>query len=88
MQVTYTPCHKPHAEGYLTLQTSKYRGQTITLVGAAIMTQAELDAYGNQIAESFAEQSNMDKAREAIRALSVEEWEELHDEATDANFWM
>lgn len=48
----YSPHHREHAEGHIFLD--KEGACTITLTGAASMTQAELDRYGKACARAVA----------------------------------
>lgn len=47
----YSPHHRDHAEGHIFLE--KDGPCTITLTGAASMSQAELDAYGEICAKAL-----------------------------------
>lgn len=53
LNATYTPHHRDTAEGHIFLGHGKVGAVTIGLVGAASMTQKELDFYGKIIAEAL-----------------------------------
>lgn len=51
MDVNYIPCHRDHAEGYISMD--KPGAGTFTLVGCAAMSQGEMNFLGNVIAEAL-----------------------------------
>lgn len=67
MEATYTRHHKEDAQGHL-IFVNKEGAVTIGLIGAASMSQAELDFYGEIFAKAVNKLTDSQKATAAFLA--------------------